>query len=143
MIKPTQVSTDKFATSARAPYKGNSKEFDGDVTLLRLVWDEDSKEVELLAVWFSAGGRTKPHIHDVDQVLLVLTGNCAYCEEDGVTIVRAGQVFTIPAKTWHWHGATPDEPMMHISIRKQGNSTNWDVAQKKWRTHYENLKKVT
>jgi 4-carboxymuconolactone decarboxylase len=141
VIKPTHISTDKSVTSARAPYEGNPKEFDGDVTLLRLVWAEDSQEVELLAVWFSAGARTKPHIHDVDQVLLVMAGKCAYGDEDGVTIVEAGHVFTIPAKTWHWHGATLDEPMMHISIRKQGNSTNWEVDEKEWRAHYKNLKK--
>lgn len=37
--------------------------FDGEVKTLQLVGPKDSKEVELLAVYFSAGARTKPHIH--------------------------------------------------------------------------------
>ena len=34
--------------------------FDGEVRIQRLVGTSDSSEVELLAVYFSAGGRTRP-----------------------------------------------------------------------------------
>jgi hypothetical protein len=36
-----------------SPYKGNAQEFEGDVTLQRIVWAEDSQEVELLGVWWT------------------------------------------------------------------------------------------
>lgn len=134
-INPTQPEPDALHT----PYKGSDKEFTGDVTLKRLVWAGDSAEVELLGVWFSAGARTKPHIHDVDQVLHVLEGTCAYGDENGVILVPAGEIFTVPKNVWHWHGATPDAPMMHLSIRKMGNSTNWEVEEKNWASQYAKL----
>lgn len=122
------------------PYKGTAREFVGDVTAKRLIWAGDSPDVELLAVWFSAGARTRAHIHDADQVLHIVEGTCAFGDENGVTLVPVGNVILVPKGTWHWHGATPSEPMMHISIRKMGNSTNWDVDQKDWAERYERIK---
>lgn len=72
-ISKTEPRHDQLHT----PYKGGPTEFSGDVTAKRLVWKGDSDEVELLAVWFGAGARTRPHIHDVDQVLLIMEGTCA------------------------------------------------------------------
>lgn len=119
--------------------KGGPTEFEGEVTTKKLVWSGDSSDVELLGVWFSAGARTRPHIHDADQVLHILEGTCAFGDENGVTLVNAGEIITVPKGNWHWHGATPQAPMMHISIRKMGNSTNWHVDEQEWRTHYEQL----
>lgn len=142
IVKPIKIDkTQPEPDALHTPYKGGDTDFDGDVTLKRLVWVGDSPDVELLAVWFSAGARTRPHIHDADQVLHVLEGTCAYGDENGVILVQAGEIITVPAGVWHWHGATPQEPMMHISIRKMGNSTNWDVEEKNWRAAYEELEK--
>jgi len=134
-ISTTEPASDILHT----PYEGTTTEFSGDVTLKRLVWQEDSPEVELLGVWFSAGARTKPHVHTVDQVLVVLDGTCAYGDEQGVTLVKQGEIITVPAGTWHWHGATPQAPMMHISVRKQGHVTDWEVPEKDWVKQYEGL----
>lgn len=135
-IDKTESEQDQLHT----PYKGPDREFVGEVTAKRLVWAGDSPDVELLAVWFSAGARTRAHVHDADQVLHVMEGTCAFGDENGVTLVPAGDVILVPKGTWHWHGATPSAPMMHISIRKMGNSTNWDVEQKDWAGQYEGLK---
>lgn len=143
VVKPIKIDKTQPETDAlHTPYKGSAQEFSGDVVLKRLVWAGDNSDVELLGVWFSAGARTLPHIHDVDQVLHVLEGTCAYGDEKGVTLVKAGELVTIPAGVWHWHGATPDAPMMHISIRKMGSSTNWQVEEKEWTKDYEQLKEI-
>jgi len=141
MPNPTKINNIEPGPDAlHTPYKGADTEFSGEVTLKRLVWAGDSPDVELLGVWFSAGARTRPHIHDVDQVLVVEEGTCAYGDENGVTLVKAGEVLTIPAGIWHWHGATPHEAMMHISVRKQNNSTNWQVPSKTWESDYDKLR---
>lgn len=127
--------------ATNSPYKGGAQEFEGDVTLQRIVWAEASKELELLGVWFSAGGRTLPHIHDVDQVLHIVQGDGVVADENETLLVHAGDVVTVHAGMWHWHGATPHAPMMHISIRKHGSSTNWRVDEKNWRAVYEELAK--
>lgn len=139
MFKSTIDRSAPAPDQRHTPYLGGAKEFSGDVTLKRLVWGDDSKEIELLAVWFSAGARTRPHTHSVDQVLLIMEGTCAFGDERGVTLADAGQVLTIPAGTWHWHGATPYSPMMHISVRKLPNSTDWEVAEKNWVKQYQEL----
>lgn len=141
VVRPIKIDKAQPETDAlHTPYQGSAQEFSGDAVLKRLVASGDSAELELLGVWFSAGARTFPHIHDADQVLHVLEGTCAYGDENGITLVKAGELVTIPAGTWHWHGATHDAPMMHISIRKMGNSTNWQVEQKEWAKDYEALK---
>jgi quercetin dioxygenase-like cupin family protein len=140
-VKPIKIHKSQSEPDAlHTPYKGTDKEFSGDVTIKRLVWTGDSPDVELLAVWFAAGARTKPHVHDVDQVLVVQEGTCAYGDERGVTLVHEGEVVTIPAGVWHWHGATHDAPMMHLSVRKMGNSTDWQVEEKTWRKDYDKIK---
>jgi 4-carboxymuconolactone decarboxylase len=116
----------------QASYEGGSREFDGEVMLQRLVSASDSGEVELLAVWFSAGARTRAHIHDKDQILHIVQGQGIVADDHEMRIVLAGQVITIPADTWHWHGATTGSAMMHISIRQQGCKTDWEVDQKNW-----------
>ncbi len=141
IVKPIKIDNIQPEPDAlHTPFKGPAHEFSGDVTLKRLVWAGDSPELELLGAWFSAGARTLPHIHNADQALHVMEGTCAYGDENGVTLVRAGEILNIPAGVWHWHGATPDAPMMHISIRKMGNSTNWEVEEKGWGTQYEELR---
>jgi quercetin dioxygenase-like cupin family protein len=110
--------------------------FDGEVKTLQLVGPEDSNEVELLAVYFSAGARTRPHIHEQDQVLQIIEGQGIVATETEKLIVSEGDVITIPAGTWHWHGATQIEAMCHISIKKPG-PTNWEVEQKNWAAGYD------
>jgi len=87
-------------------------------------------------VYFSAGGRTIPHIHEQDQVLQIIEGQGIVATETEKSVVSAGDVVTIPAGTWHWHGATRDQAMAHISIMKRGK-TNWTVEEKNWAAGYE------
>jgi quercetin dioxygenase-like cupin family protein len=110
--------------------------FDGEVKTLQLVGPEDSKEVELLTVYFSAGARTRPHIHEQDQVLQIIEGQGIVATETEKLMVSEGDVIIIPAGAWHWHGATRNVAMCHISIKRPGTS-NWEVDQKNWASGYE------
>src|SRR6266852_7670960 len=103
--------------------------FDGEVKTLQLVGPNESNEVELLAVYFSAGARTRPHTHEQDQVLHIIEGKGIVATETEKCFVSVGDLITIPAGTWHWHGATRDSAMCHISIMKRGKSI-WTVEEK-------------
>ncbi len=105
--------------------------FEGHVRTLPLVGKEQSGQLELLAVYFSAGARTRPHIHEKDQVLYFVQGRGIVATETEKQVHTAGDVVTIPGGTWHWHGATRDQAMCHISIRAAGG-TNWVVDLKNW-----------
>jgi len=113
------------------PYVDRSHYFSGDVDVQGLVGPDESSEIELLAVFFSAGARTKPHIHERDQILHFIEGQGIVASETESRIMSPGDVVTIPAGTWHWHGATPTSATCHISIRQPG-STNWEVDEKNW-----------
>ena len=110
--------------------------FDGNVRVQRLVGLDQTKEVELLVVYFSAGARTRPHVHVRDQVLQIVEGQGIVATETEKHIVNPGDVITIPAGDWHWHGATRDTAMCHISIKQPG-PTDWDVEEKNWAAGYD------
>ncbi len=105
--------------------------FEGFVRTHMLVGDGQSKQLELLAVYFDAGARTRPHVHEKDQVLYFVQGQGIVATDQERQVCSPGDVVTVPGGTWHWHGATRDQAMCHVSIRQPG-STNWDVDQKNW-----------
>jgi quercetin dioxygenase-like cupin family protein len=107
--------------------------FDGEVRTQML---SVSEEVEVMAVFFGPGERTHPHIHARDQVLHIVEGQGIVATETEQRIVNVGDVISIPAGLWHWHGATPDSVMCHISIKPLG-STNWGVEEKNWAETYD------
>lgn len=105
--------------------------FDGSVRTRMLVSGEQSSQLELLAVYFSAGARTRPHTHGKDQVLHFTEGRGIVATETERRVCSAGDIVTIPGGVWHWHGATREQAACHISIRQPG-PTNWDVDSKNW-----------
>lgn len=105
--------------------------FQGHVRKSLLVGREQSGELELLAVYFSPGARNRPHIHEKDQVLYFVEGRGYVATENDKQVHTAGDIVTVPGGTWHWHGATREDAMCHISIRQPGG-TNWSVELKDW-----------
>jgi len=99
--------------------------FDGDVSMQDLNLDAPVDGVELVAVFFGPGARTLPHTHPVEQTLIVVEGEGVIANEEGRRGFRAGDVVVVPAGEWHWHGATPDAAMCHLSA-KQVSDTVWE-----------------
>ena len=77
----------------------------------------DDTEIEVLSVWFPAGGRTNCHTHAVDQLLLVTEGEIAIGIGADRKLLRVGEMIVIPSGVWHWHGATPHLDACHLSIK--------------------------
>ncbi len=111
--------------------RDTGRSFEGNVRKQMLVSKGESEELELLVVHFSAGARTRPHIHAKDQVLHFIQGRGIVATETEKTFFSAGDIVTVPGGTWHWHGATRTEAMSHVSIRQPGG-TDWDVDLKNW-----------
>ena len=105
--------------------------FGGQVWMQRLITEEHSHDIELLVVSFEAGGRTRPHIHAVDQILQIVSGRGIVATGSERRFVEPGDVVLIPAGEWHWHGAAPDSAMTHISIKRYG-TTDWTVYERDW-----------
>lgn len=117
---------------ARAHPAANPDYFEGAVQMQELYQpDRDGEESELIAVFFERGARTRPHTHDSTQVLQVVTGRCIVVTERERRIVEAGSLAIVSRGIWHWHGATGDGPMCHISIKLPGR-TDWTVPLREW-----------
>ncbi len=130
-MKLTKISrTQAVADAERKGY------FDGEVSIQTVVGRQDSSDVEVLAVYFNPGARTIPHTHEDDQILQIIDGEGIVATETEKYKVSAGDVVTIPAGDWHWHGATLHSPMCHLSIRRPGAS-NWKADEKNWASGYD------
>ena len=106
--------------------------FEGRVRMQPLYQpDRDGEESELTAVFFEAGARTTPHTHASTQVLQVVSGRCVVVIENDRRVADAGDFVIVPRGIWHWHGATRDGPMCHISIKLPGR-TDWTVPRRDW-----------
>ena len=116
------------ASAQDATASGN---FGGQVWMQRLITEEHSHEIELLVVSFEPGGRTRPHIHAVDQILQIVSGRGIVATGSERRFVEPGDVVLIPSGEWHWHGAAPDSAMTHISIKRYG-VTDWAVEARDW-----------
>jgi quercetin dioxygenase-like cupin family protein len=116
------------ASAQDATASGN---FGGQVWMQRLITEEQSQDIELLVVSFEAGGRTRPHIHAVDQILQIVSGRGIVATGSERRFVEPGDVVLIPSGEWHWHGTTPDSAMTHISIKRFA-PTDWTVEERDW-----------
>ncbi len=114
-----------------------SGHFTGKVYIQRLATSPADGDLEIAAVYFDAGSRNKPHVHEHTQVLEIVEGVGIVATETERRVVKAGDVISIPANTWHWHGATRDSAMMHLSIRlPDAGGHAWSVDMKDWATSY-------
>ncbi len=126
----------RFDRSKAGKDPARTSYFDGEVVIQQLVDSPSADQNEVLAVFFSAGGRTKPHIHGCDQILHIVEGQGIVATETEKWNVSAGDIIAVPKGTWHWHGATPDSAMCHIAIQRPG-TTNWEVEEKNWASGYD------
>ena len=112
--------------------------FSGPVFVHTLNDGDEPSEIEVLAVYFEAGARTKPHTHSTDQLLVFLEGEGVVADRGVRRRYRAGGMAVVPAGEWHWHGATPETGTCHLSIRPGGPSA-WppEVEMGDWDTYME------
>lgn len=109
--------------------KGSEKVFTGEVTVQQLYPANNAMRSSGGSVTFTPGARSNWHIHPVGQVLIVTSGSGRTQEWGGpVREIKAGDIVICPVGVKHWHGASPDSPMTHISIceeKEPGKVVEW------------------
>lgn len=96
----------------------------------------DATGVDLVAVFFNPGARTRPHVHESEQVLYVIEGEGVVATERERRIIRPGDIIVVQAREWHWHGATATAAMGHLSMRPAG-ATDFEVPLRDWASYME------
>jgi quercetin dioxygenase-like cupin family protein len=108
--------------------KASADNFTGAVRRDRLLEPTEPSRVSASYVTFEPGARTAWHTHPLGQSLIVVNG-CGWVQVWGGPIedIRPGDVITFAPGEKHWHGATAETGMTHISIQESldGKPADW------------------
>ncbi len=97
--------------------KGPAEWFTGEVWMDGIAQGEEPSRLNVSAVHFTPGARTAWHCHSLGQTLYVTEGEgLVQSRGEPMVTIRPGDVVHTPAHEWHWHGATHDHFMTHLSI---------------------------
>jgi quercetin dioxygenase-like cupin family protein len=99
--------------------KGPAAWFTGDVWIDPIVQPQGDSQVNIGAVHFPPAARTAWHSHDGGQTLYVTEGRgLVQSRGEEVIEIRSGDVHVTADGQEHWHGATRDHFMSHISVTR-------------------------
>ncbi len=85
----------------------------------------ESANYNCSVVNFSQGCTTGWHTHNCDQLLIVVSGNGKVATEKEELPIKIGDVVHIKAGERHWHGATANSTMGHITITLAASQASW------------------
>jgi quercetin dioxygenase-like cupin family protein len=88
-------------------------------------WTDDDPYRPSL-VHFPPGVRTDWHRHAGGQVLYIVSGQARTGVRGEMQELSAGELVVAHPGEWHWHGATPDSFMSHLSVIRE--ATEWGDA---------------
>ena len=101
--------------------KGDPSRFTGEVWLRSTLRAEDGTNVGV--VQFSPGARTHWHRHAGGQFLFAVSGLGRVRSRGGAGHVLApGDVIRVQPGEWHFHGGTPDTPLVHVAVNGGGDA---------------------
>ena len=115
----------------RPSARGPAELFTGEVWTDSIAVGQEPSRVRVSAVHFTPGARTAWHAHALGQTLYVTEGEGLIQARGGERLtIRPGDIIHTPGDEWHWHGATPDHVMTHLSITegtgdKQRPESDW------------------
>lgn len=91
--------------------------FTGSVWVQPLVPKDSVFNLVAGSVTFEPGARSFWHTHNAGQILLIIDG-IGYTQEKGkpIRVIRKGDVITCPPNVEHWHGASLESAMTHVSL---------------------------
>jgi quercetin dioxygenase-like cupin family protein len=97
--------------------KGPSEWFTGDVWLDPIGRGDPPSKLNINAVHFTPGAHTAWHSHDGGQTLYVIEGR-GLVQSRGAPVAKIspGDVIYTATGEEHWHGATAEHFMTHLSI---------------------------
>ena len=95
----------------------------GEVTRQQMVTTDIGKNFTFNIVNFGTGARNYFHTHTSDQVLLITEGTGIVATENEEQVVSQGDVVHVPAGEKHWHGATPNTSMSHVTVTSVDSKT--------------------
>ena len=87
-----------------------------------VIGDGQSDNFRCNVVNFRVGATTGWHVHDCDQLLVVTAGKGLAATETEQREIAVGDIVHIKAGERHWHGASTDSAMSHITVTTPGST---------------------
>lgn len=110
------MKSEVIRANARQTRKGSADTFVGNVFQDPIFAPDAESGTKVTRVTFLPGGRTNWHAHASGQVLYVISGVGRYqLEGETVQEIKPGDTVVIPPNARHWHGAAPDNMMVHLA----------------------------
>lgn len=109
-------------------YKGSEEFFTGDVRVQVMTDTNNTTNYGTAYVTFNPEARSAWHTHPAGQTLIIISGTCWTQEWNGKKIeTKPGDIIWCPSNVKHWHGASPNEAMTHLTITgvKDGKNVEW------------------
>jgi quercetin dioxygenase-like cupin family protein len=114
---------------ANATTRGPGERFSGDVYMDAIAAPAHGSKLNMSSVHFAPGARTAWHTHPNGQNIYVLEGVGRVQRRGGaVEVVRPGDRVLFEPDEHHWHGASPEHFMTHLSlveVSDDGTSATW------------------
>jgi quercetin dioxygenase-like cupin family protein len=105
------------------PFVPDGPVFDGDIKAFQLFTEEETTWRRASLVRFEDGATTTPHVHEFDQLLLVVSGEGRVTSEGEEYVVRPGDMIFTPAGVPHTHGANGEHgSMSHFVVMGAGET---------------------
>jgi quercetin dioxygenase-like cupin family protein len=115
--------------------KGPGETFTGDVWVDPITRGLPASQLNVAAVRFTPGARSAWHFHHGGQTLYVIEGRgLVQVRGPEAVALRVGDVVYAPDGEEHWHGATADDFMTHLSITEGAPSWGRHVTDDEYRT---------
>jgi quercetin dioxygenase-like cupin family protein len=113
---------------SRPSMRGPAETFTGIVTVTPLYNATSENPAGAGYVEFTPGARSFWHSHPAGQTIVVVSGSGWVQQEGGEKIaLKPGDVVVTPPGVKHWHGASADNSMSHITAQpaKDGKVVDW------------------
>ena len=116
---------DIFLAGSRPTRRASSDWFTGTVWQDPINTPPAPARVNSARVAFEPGARTAWHTHPLGQTLFVISGVGRVQTKGGpVREIRPGDTVWIPPNEKHWHGASPNNGMVHIAMHESLDGTH-------------------
>jgi quercetin dioxygenase-like cupin family protein len=103
--------------------RGDEDRFTGEVWLRSTLVDETG--TNLGVVHFSPAARTHWHRHPGGQFLYGVSGRGRVRSRgEAGHLLEAGDVVHVGPDAWHFHGGTPESPLVHVAVNG-GGAPDW------------------
>jgi quercetin dioxygenase-like cupin family protein len=102
---------------------GDDARFTGEVWLRSTLSSKDGTNVGV--VHFAPGARTHWHRHPGGQFLFGVSGRGRVrTRDERGHVLEPGDVIHVGNGDWHFHGGTPDAPIVHVAVNG-GGAPEW------------------